>query len=322
MSDTCWKTERDKDVLARLAAKLGDRRVKPLTPNQGKYLDAIDRSKATVCTGPAGTGKTYMACGKAMEMLQNGDVARIVLTRPLKECGGEMGFMPGDVNAKTVDMMVPLIEALEEFSSPAEVKKFQEEGRIVTVPLEKMRGRTLKNGFVILDEAQNASYLQLKMFVTRFGSKCKMVVCGDYTQSDLPYTGRNSLWELVERFKLMPEWHPAVSLVVLNKDDIVRDELVKWFVDATDGSFEEKVKQARCRANPAYDVVPCPDCGKDVWYDRETQKDYDALVVCPYCETHVELYDEAGRLDPYAVDAPSHEDDEMVVVVQGQKDKP
>src|SRR5262245_35799245 len=197
--DETWQDMRDASVMQRLAAH--QRRVTPITPNHSEYLRAIDTAKAVVCTGPAGTGKTYMACGKAVEYLRTGRVGHIVLTRPLVECDEEAGFLPGDLWEKIQDMMRPTLDALEEFMGPGELEQMRRDGRLLVIPMGKMRGRTLKHAFVILDEAQNATYRQLRMFLTRFGQGSKMVVCGDHTQSDLPYHGGNSLLEVIERFR-------------------------------------------------------------------------------------------------------------------------
>jgi phosphate starvation-inducible PhoH-like protein len=201
--------------------------IKPITKNQSVYLAAMTEKKAVVCIGPAGTGKTYLACWHALEMLRAGAIARIVLTRPMQDCDESIGFIPGTADEKIVDMMVPLLEALDEFLEPGELDKMRSDGRVAMVPLGKMRGRTLKDAMVILDEAQNATFRQLRMFLTRFGAKAKMVVCGDVTQSDLPYGGRNSLDDMVARF--LTGLHPAVGVVDMGRADIVRDELVSWF---------------------------------------------------------------------------------------------
>lgn len=307
-----WHELRDGSVKEYLAKKFNVPLVKPHPDavNHAAYLKAIDSSKAIVCTGPAGTGKTYMACGKAVEYLRSGRVKRIVLTRPLQECGQGLGYLPGDIYAKVVDMMIPLIESLEEFTSAKEVEEMRADGRLVICPMEKMRGRTMKDAFVILDEAQNATFTQLKMLVTRFGANSKLVVCGDYTQSDLPYRGHNSLWELVHRFRQMPFWHPAVALVSMTRDDIVRDELVRWFVDATEGAFDpaKPVQQEGVLA-----TVGCPECGNDFRYEQSWADE--RLVECPHCHELVELHDEAGRLDPFVIEDP--DDDDILAAVCG-----
>jgi phosphate starvation-inducible PhoH-like protein len=280
-SDRHWSDLRDQSVKDRLSARFNVPVVKPhpKAKNQAAYLEAIDRHHAVVCTGPSGAGKTYLACGKAVELLRAGKVKRIVISRPLQECGNGIGYLPGDLYAKVVDMLVPLIESLEEFVGAAEVEAMRVDGRLVVCPLEKMRGRTMKEAFVILDEAQNATFTQLKMLVTRVGEGTKLVVCGDYTQSDLPYTGHNSLWELVERFKRMVP-HKDVSLLELTKDDIVRSELVRWFVEATEGPFDPR---------PADRSLYCPGCGGRFAYPPGVDDD-DLLVRCPHCKKFVELF--------------------------------
>ena len=320
MGELHWTQLRDNDFTEMLKKKNSEPLVHPHpdAKNHPAYLKAIDSSKAIICTGPAGTGKTYMACGKAIEHLRMGKISKIVLSRPLQECGGRIGAVPGDVFDKVVDMMVPLIESLEEFTSPAEVEKMLEEGTLMIVPLEKMRGRTMKGAFVILDEAQNATFTQLKMLLTRFGTKegseTKMVVCGDYTQSDLPYVGHNSLWELVERFHAMPNWHPAVSHIVLTKDDIVRDELVRWFVEATEGHFVQKVRDEQ-KGDASYSAIPCPECDSDIWYPKSMELDIDApLLKCHSCNEFIELTDSSGRLSPLVVEPRNKKDESLAVI--------
>jgi len=299
LTDFHWSKARDKSVSERtLLAK----RVKPMTANHAKYLVAIDSKKCVVCTGPAGTGKTYMACGKAVEMLKSGAISRIILTRPQQECGDPMGFMPGGNDEKLIDMMMPLLDNLDEFLAPGELDKLREEEKVVMVSLGKMRGRTIKDSFVILDEAQNATRTQLKMFVTRFGNKCKMVVCGDPSQSDLPYDGENSLADACRRFRADP--HPSVAVVHMGaEEDIVRDELVRWF----DRVLSAKVAEGPREQEKPLVLVPCPHCDQDVFFDEELDDD-ETLIRCPDCRSCIELRDGDGRFDPAVIDVPDPSD--------------
>lgn len=277
--DNNWQDMRDASVMKRLAAH--QNRVKPIAPSHPAYLAAIDKAKAIVCVGPAGTGKTFMAAGKAVEMFREGKVSRIVITRPLQECGEEIGFLPGDMWEKIQDMMAPLLDALDEFLGPGELEKMRENGELVVVPLAKMRGRTLKDAFVILDEAQNATYAQLRMFLTRFGSKCKMVVCGDHTQSDLPYEGENALLEMVDRFDSDP--HKDVRVIRMTEADIVRDELVKWF-DSVMTRQMWSLPAYHYNERPNWQRFECSKCNKPSWHDARDQ-----AVECFNCGNFVPI---------------------------------
>jgi phosphate starvation-inducible PhoH-like protein len=291
MKQPDWMDLRDKDVIGRLTA--ARKRVQPLTPNHGAYLKAIDEAKCVLCTGPAGTGKTFMAAAKAVEMLRAGRVKRVVLTRPLQEAGESPGFIPGDLWDKTVDMMVPLIESLEEFLAPGEFDELRKAGAILVVPLAKMRGRTMKGAFTILDEAQNATFKQLEMFLTRLGADSKMVVCGDHTQSDLPYHSANSLWEVVEAFR--PDCHKDIRVVELGEADIVRSEIVRWVVN----------RLTNRRGGGYYQVsgrhpLRCPACDRASAYEADALLGH-SVVECFHCRAQVELLDHAGNLDPAVV---------------------
>lgn len=296
MSSPDWMNLRDKDVMERLAASR--KQVKALTPNHAVYLDAIDRAQCVVCTGPAGTGKTFMAAAKAVEMLRAGKVKRVVLTRPLQEAGEETGYLPGDLWEKTVDMMVPLIESMEEFLGPGEFETLRKAGAILVVPLAKMRGRTMKGAFTILDEAQNATYKQLTMFLTRLGNDSKMVVCGDHTQSDLPYHAANSLWDVVERFR--PDCHKDIRVVELGEADIVRSEIVRWVVGRLSGP-------RRGAYSPVSQRHPfrCAECDRSSVYEDDALTG-DSVVECFHCRAQTELLDNQGELSPILVDSVDH----------------
>jgi phosphate starvation-inducible PhoH-like protein len=219
---THWKDLRDGQPIVSTPPKLS-----PLTKNQGLYMELLEEKHAVVCTGPAGVGKSFLACWKAIQQLKLGKVQRIVLSRPLKKCGEDTGYYPGDMLAKVGSMMVPLFDALSEFLERGELERLMADEKILVVPLGDMRGRSFKGDFTILDEAQNATFEQLFMFVTRHGDKSRMVVCGDVEQSDLPYKGVNSLQEMVLRFK--SDLHNSVGVMEMGEQDIVRSELCAWF---------------------------------------------------------------------------------------------
>lgn len=216
-----WSEERDKSV-----ASINKKRIKPKTPNQSIFFDAINKATLTICTGPAGTGKSYLSCGVAIGLLLDAKIDKIIISRPIVECGDGLGFLPGDIEQKTDPFMVPIFEAFADFISRHELKKFKEDKVIEVCPLETMRGRTFNNSFVILDEAQNATKKQIKMFLTRLGMNSKMVVCGDKSQSDLPHQDGNPLdWIL----KMLD--HPEIAKVFLTSEDVQRHGLVRYIIE-------------------------------------------------------------------------------------------
>jgi phosphate starvation-inducible PhoH-like protein len=204
------------------------RRVSPKTRNQKAYTDGIRNNQVVFGIGPAGTGKTYLAVALAVDALNRGEVTRIILTRPAVEAGESLGFLPGDVMAKVDPYFRPLYDALYEMIDPAKFQAHLERGIIEIAPLAFMRGRTLNDAFVILDEAQNTTPQQMKMFLTRLGFGSKMVVTGDATQADLP-RGKTSGLEDARKKLTGVE---GVSFVRLRRDDIVRSDLVMRIVDA------------------------------------------------------------------------------------------
>ena len=221
-----------KEVLGDIILTHRGRRVAPKTRNQKAYTDAIREHQIVFGIGPAGTGKTYLAVALAVEALNRGEVTRIILTRPAVEAGESLGFLPGDVMAKVDPYFRPLYDALYEMVDPDKFQSYLERGTIEIAPLAFMRGRTLNDAFVILDEAQNTSPQQMKMFLTRLGFGSKMVVTGDTTQADLPKgktSGLEDAWEKLTDVR-------GVSFVELRRDDIVRSDLVMRIVDAYEGS--------------------------------------------------------------------------------------
>lgn len=204
------------------------RRISPKTRNQKQYTDAIRANEIVFGVGPAGTGKTYLAVAMAVEALNRGEANRIILTRPVVEAGESLGFLPGDVMAKVDPYFKPLYDALYEMLDPSKFQTHLERGIIEIAPLAFMRGRTLNDAFIILDEAQNTTPQQMKMFLTRLGFGSRIVVTGDITQVDLPQ-GKVSGLEDARRKLSGVE---GVDFVDLGRDDIVRSDLVMRIVDA------------------------------------------------------------------------------------------
>jgi phosphate starvation-inducible protein PhoH and related proteins len=220
--------ERPSDLL-NTAVLRGRKTVRPKTAGQKRYVDAIREQVITFGIGPAGTGKSYLAVALAIQALQAKAVNRIVLTRPAVEAGERLGFLPGDVIAKVDPYLRPLYDALYDMVEPEAVQRLMERGSIEVAPLAYMRGRTLNDSFIILDEAQNTTSEQMKMFLTRLGFGSKAVVTGDVTQIDLP-DGRGRSGLLAVRGIL--EGIPGLTFVDLTSRDVVRHRIVGDIVDA------------------------------------------------------------------------------------------
>jgi phosphate starvation-inducible PhoH-like protein len=220
--------ERPLDVLTANILSSRGRTIRAKTLNQKRYVDAIDRHTIVFSIGPAGTGKTYLAVAKAVQALQDKQVTRIVLTRPAVEAGERLGFLPGTLSEKIDPYLRPLYDALHDMMDPASIPRLMTEGTIEVAPLGYMRGRTLNDAFVILDEAQNTSPEQMKMFLTRLGFGSRMVVTGDVTQIDLP-AGTHSGLKVVEGIL---EGIEDVHFCRLSSHDVVRHRLVSEIVDA------------------------------------------------------------------------------------------
>ena len=202
--------------------------IKPKTDGQTKYLEAIKKNDLVFCIGPAGTGKTYLAVAMALSYLKSGRIRRIVLARPAVEAGEKLGYLPGDIKAKVNPYLRPLYDAIADMMDVAHVKKYLESDLIEILPLAYMRGRTLNDAFIILDEAQNCTVKQMKTFLTRLGMKSKVVVTGDITQVDLSAGEISGLIDVQERLMNINN----ISFVYLTKVDIVRHKLVQDIVDA------------------------------------------------------------------------------------------
>lgn len=211
------------------------RRIQCKTLGQREYVDAVRKNELTVAVGPAGTGKTYLAMALAVVALKNKEVERIVLTRPAVEAGERLGFLPGDMTQKVDPYLRPLYDALYEIMGVESYQRLTERGTLEVAPLAFMRGRTLADAFIILDEAQNTTTEQMKMFLTRMGAGSKCIVTGDISQIDLPKGRKSGLVEAVEVLNGIP----GVSIVELTARDVVRNDLVQRIVRAYE-AYETK----------------------------------------------------------------------------------
>lgn len=205
--------------------------VRPRTSGQARYIDLVQKHDVVLCAGPAGTGKTFLAVALAVAALREQEVRKIVLVRPAVEAGESLGYLPGDLQAKINPYLRPLMDALNELVGYDLIKRYKEEDVIEVVPLGYMRGRTLNDAFMILDEAQNTTVSQMKMFLTRMGTNSKIVVAGDVTQMDLPAGTKSGLVDGLERLKNVP----GIATTRLTAADIVRHALVQRIVAAYDG---------------------------------------------------------------------------------------
>lgn len=206
------------------------KRVKSKTLGQKRYVDALKHHTVTFGVGPAGTGKTYLAVAMAVLAYKNKEVEKIILTRPAVEAGEKLGFLPGDLQTKVDPYLRPLYDALFEFLGPETFKVLSERGTIEVAPLAYMRGRTLNDAYIILDEAQNCTIEQMKMFLTRFGEGSRVVVTGDITQIDLPRDKRSGLIHALDVLNGVE----GISIVRLSAKDVVRHEMVQRIIQAYD----------------------------------------------------------------------------------------
>src|SRR5690554_416988 len=197
--------------------------IRPRTVNQKRLVETVNVNDMVFAVGPAGTGKTYTAVALAVRALKNKEIRRIILTRPAVEAGENLGFLPGDLKEKLDPYMMPLYDALQDMISPEKLKEMLEYRVIEIAPLAFMRGRTLDKAFVILDEAQNATVQQMKMFLTRMGQTAKFIITGDMSQVDLPYKQRSGLSYVTNILKDVD----GIEIINLTQSDVIRHPLVK-----------------------------------------------------------------------------------------------
>jgi phosphate starvation-inducible PhoH-like protein len=215
------------------------RYIRPRTDGQARYVRAMRDHDMTLCVGPAGTGKTYLAVGMAVSMLRQGTVKKIVLVRPAVEAGERLGFLPGDMVAKVNPYLRPLFDALNDMMEHEQVKRYMENDIIEIVPLAFMRGRTLNAAAIILDEGQNTTVPQMKMFLTRMGQGSKIIVTGDITQVDLPREMRSGLSDAIQRMRDIDR----IAIVYLDENDIVRHPLVQQVLRAYEDDRPRKKRE-------------------------------------------------------------------------------
>lgn len=229
--------EIDKDIICRTVT---GKPVKPKTLGQKQYVDAIRKKMIVFGIGPAGTGKTYLAMAMAIQAFKNGEVGRIILTRPAIEAGERLGFLPGDLQSKIDPYLRPLYDALYQIMGAESYLHNSEKGLIEVAPLAYMRGRTLDNAFIILDEAQNTTPAQMKMFLTRIGFGSKVIVTGDQSQKDLPAGAASGLDTAIRVLKKLDD----ISFCYLTSSDVVRHPLVQKIVEAYE-DYEKKSAQTQ-----------------------------------------------------------------------------
>ncbi|MCD6361944.1 MAG: PhoH family protein [Armatimonadetes bacterium] len=226
------------------------RPIRPRTVGQARYVRDLQEAELTFCIGPAGTGKTFLAMAAAINALKSGEVSRLVLTRPIVEAGEQLGFLPGDMLEKVDPYLRPLYDALHDIIGPDRTRRLRDHGALEVLPLAYMRGRTLNDAFMVLDEAQNATPGQVKMFLTRMGYGSRMVVTGDITQSDLPDGVENGLAHALEILEPVA----GVRVARLQAEDIVRHHLVQRIVAAyADAEHSERSRQQQPHAETRAD---------------------------------------------------------------------
>ncbi len=231
----------DRDTQSTIDVIEVTQKIKPRTAGQQRYIEAIRKHDVVFSVGPAGTGKTYLAVAMAVEALKTREIRKIVLVRPAVEAGESLGFLPGDLQAKINPYLRPLLDALHEMIDYDQIQRFMEEDVIEVVPLAYMRGRTLNSAFIILDEAQNTTVAQMKMFLTRMGEHSRIVIAGDTTQVDLPTHAPSGLIDALSRLRNVR----GIAQVHLSKSDIVRHRLVQDIVQAYEDSPRGTTKKSR-----------------------------------------------------------------------------
>ncbi len=222
-SDNLLNSEEDVLVFGTHGAK-----IKPKTKNQKNLVDKVKEKDLVFAVGPAGTGKTYISVALAVKALKDRDVKKIIITRPAVEAGENLGFLPGDMKEKIDPYLRPVYDALSDMIPAEKLKYYKENGIIEIAPLAYMRGRTLNNAFILLDEAQNTTSIQIKMFLTRMGSNSKMIISGDLTQIDLPPKQKSGLLDALEILKNVK----GISIVKLDGRDVIRHKLVRDIISA------------------------------------------------------------------------------------------
>lgn len=241
---------RDSDQAAReggIAVYVRGKTIQPKTEGQKVYLESIFKHDLTFCVGPAGTGKTYLAVAAAAGMLKAGQIKRIVLVRPAVEAGERLGFLPGDLQAKVNPYLRPLFDALHDMMDFEQVKRFMVNDVIEVIPLAFMRGRTLNESAIILDEAQNTTVAQMLMFLTRLGHDSKMIVTGDASQIDLPEGTASGLVDAMHKLRGIKQ----IGMVELDKADIVRHRLVQHIVNAYERKASRNATPRRAKPAPS-----------------------------------------------------------------------
>lgn len=229
------------DLMGTVAITARGKIIRPKTLGQKKYVDAIKRSSIVFGVGPAGTGKTYLAVALAVYALKNKEIDKIILTRPAVEAGEKLGFLPGDMNEKVDPYLRPLFDALQEMMGQDAYLRHIERGSIEIAPLAYMRGRTLSNSFIILDEAQNTTKEQMKMFLTRMGENSRIVVTGDVTQIDLPKNVKSGMIDAID----VLDGVEGIEIVKLTAKDVVRHELVTRIIQAYEKAESARAKVAK-----------------------------------------------------------------------------
>lgn len=217
----------------------GSRYVRPRTDGQARYVKAMRENDLTICVGPAGSGKTWLAVGMAVSWLRSSQIKKIILVRPAVEAGERLGYLPGDLVAKINPYLRPLFDALNDMMEPEQVKRYMENDIIEICPLAYMRGRTLSHAAIILDEGQNTTVPQMKMFLTRMGMGSKIIVTGDVTQVDLPHHTRSGLIDAIQRLKKVE----GLAIVHLDENDIIRNALVQRVLRAYEDERPKRKKE-------------------------------------------------------------------------------
>lgn len=292
-----WRELQDESVAEVIEAKRPH--VTGKTPNHALYLKALESSTVILVTGPAGTGKTTIACGKAIEMLYAGRVKKLVMSRPLVPCGEDTGFLPGALEEKIAPYMRPMMDAMLRYIDGKELAKLIENEIVEFVPLAFMQGRTFHDAFVILDEAQNASDEQIHMFLTRFGQNAKVVVNGSVKQTNIARVGENPLIKAINKFEQRTDFHlKPMSVIRLGREDIVRHPFIQWIDETLADDFEKEIASTGQQADDECSII-CPNCDNSICYDADP--DY---IKCCVCSSLVDLYGSDGQFDPEVVDDP------------------